>query len=751
MAKKNVIMFTIDDLRSTADWGHFASLVKTPNLDRLMEQGTTFERAINQVPLCNPSRSSVFTGQSPSHTGILDNTIPWYDRVDPSETLPAVLRDAGAYVAMYGKNFHEVSSDLEQTLFDDYFQTKVDWTPGQLIKSDMSHSAPFRSSYYGGPDNLRDARIADHAVSFLENQAPALSKPFFLAVGLSKPHLDWVVPKSFYDLYDEDEIRAALNQSLSDGTIIPGRGELTDVPGMNGPMYDSVNADLDLWVDYIHAYLASVTYADSKIGKVLNALEADPELRSDTSIILWSDNGYHLGDKNRWEKTTPWRAATEVPLVIVDPDKPGGQVAKQIVSLTDIYPTVLDMMDVSKPRDLDLAGSSLLPIVANRNLSWHDPDSGKGLALSMVYGAVSLRADVPGQGDFRYTLYPDGTQELYDITRDPDEHTNRLNYHTGAGLTARDNTILAAMKALFQERVADAHIHLSTGKASLSGSSVDDLFVSTKYEGTNSFAGGNGDDTYILYRNATVTEKAGGGFDSVTLLNPAMEAKFVIPTNVEMVQVARYAVGNASDNWIYATGRSGTLSGLAGNDHLRAGKGDGFVVDGGTGNDELLGRNGADTLRGGDGNDTVTAGEQSDLLEGGAGADILSGESGRDTLVGGLGSDRLTGGAERDVFRFLTSSDSSAKSSDVVTDFVGAGPVTGDVIDLSAIDANDRLQGNQAFVIGGQSAGHLRITEDQGNTVIIGNTDADTASEFRLVIADGSVHATDYNAADFIL
>ena len=203
----------------------------------------------------------------------------------------------------------------------------------------------------------------------------------------------------------------------------------------------TIGANFDLWADYIHAYLAAVSYADAKIGQVLDALEADPALAADTAIVLWSDNGYHLGDHDRWSKFTNWREATEVPLIVVDPDAAGGQVAEQVVSLVDLFPTVLDIMGIDTPARLDLSGESLLPIVEDTDTAWYDPDSGRGVALTTVLGAVSIRAVVPGHGDIRYTRYPDGKKEIYNLTADPDEHVNRLNYTTGKGLSAKDDAL----------------------------------------------------------------------------------------------------------------------------------------------------------------------------------------------------------------------------------------------------------------------------------------------------------------------
>lgn len=756
MPASNVLMFTIDDMRSVEDWGNFASMVRTPNIDGLMNAGTTFDRAIAQVPLCNPSRSSVFTGVQPSATGILDNDVHWYERSSPADTLPAVLRQAGAYVAMYGKNFHDdpISAANQRILFDDFFYPPNDETPSQILRDDVYHSGPFTSGRYGGPDNLRDARTTAAAVEFLTEQAGDLSQPFFLGVGISRPHLNWVVPTAYWNLYDQDEIRAALEQSLADGTILPAVDEYFDVPPMTRPaaVANTIAQDLDLWTDYIHAYLASVSYADAKIGQVLNALRADPALAADTSIVLWSDNGFHLGDETRWQKNTPWRTATEVPMIIVEPNGVGGRHASPVVNLVDLYPTVLDLMGVDKPAGLRLDGTSLVPLARYPNTTWFDPGAGKGMGLSFVEGIVSLRATVPGYGDIRYSVYPDGREELYDLSRDPNEHTNRLDMDTGEGLTVRDNRMHRTMMSLLDERMDAAGVYLSEHGARINGTARDEMFISSNANEGDVFAGRNGDDTYLLYGRATVIEQEGGGNDILYILNRQLERNYDLPANIEMVKVMSTFTGNARDNWIGGTDAGGTLRGLGGDDTLRAGTGNvGYILEGGAGNDKLDGGNGPDTLRGGIGNDVATGALGNDTLSGGPGNDILRGGGGRDVLWGEGGADFLAGNEGRDTFVYRSAFDSPAGGSDTIQGFEAAGAANGDLIDVSAIDANSTMPGNQSFAFGGTAAGHLRVVDQGTFSVVLANLDGDPGAELRIVIQDYGVKASAYTADDFIL
>ena len=598
MPARNLLMISVDDLRPVDNWGHFSDLVRTPNLDALSAAGTTFERAVSQVPLCNPSRSSLMSGQQPSTTGILDNDTPWYERIDPAATLPAQMRDAGAYVALFGKLFHEdpIPLDIQRVVADEFLFPATDGSAAQVIRDELRHTQPFHSGRYGGsPANLRDEQTVAAAIDFLENRAGDLADPFFLGVGITRPHLEWWVPSAYYALYDPAEIRAALELSLADGSIIPGNGEYFDVPPMSRPasVHNQIAANMDLWVDYIHAYMAAVTYADAKIGQVLNALRADPALAADTAIMLWSDNGFSLGDHDRWQKFTHWREAAQTPLIIVDPDAPSGQVAPQVVSLVDIFPTAFGLMGLQPQAGLGLQGRSLMPLVNNADQTWYDPETGRGVGLTVVYGEVSVRAFIPGIGDLRYTRYPDGTEELYDLTRDPGEHVNRVNFRNGNGLTARDDQIHATMSALMDDRLADARIFIGDGSGAVVGTGQDDMLVSANRAVSNVLRGGGGDDTYVVYRPSTIVEADNGGFDTVVLRNSGMEASYQLPDNIEAIQVQKFFTGNAADNWISASGNGGRLFGQGGDDRIFAGLG-AFTVDGGAGNDLVTGNNGRD-------------------------------------------------------------------------------------------------------------------------------------------------------------
>jgi Ca2+-binding RTX toxin-like protein len=321
---------------------------------------------------------------------------------------------------------------------------------------------------------------------------------------------------------------------------------------------------------------------------------------------------------------------------------------------------------------------------------------------------------VPGEGDMRYTRYPDGTEELYHLGNDPNEHVNRLDFDTGKGLTPADDRRHGIMSALMDEQLENAGMLFSDGSGTVVGSAARELLVAPAGPGQHRLSGGGGGDTYVLYRNATVTELAGGGFDSVVIENPALETTFVLPANVEMVQVLSSFTGNAFNNII-------------------------------------VGSDGSGTLNGGGGNDTIGAGDGNDTLDGGSGNDRLSGAVGRDVLIGGAGSDALFGGFARDIFRFRSASDSTPTASDTINGFEAAGAKLVDRIDLSAIDANVQISGNQAFAFGGTTIGRVRVEASGSSSVVLANTDGDSAAEVRIVIKDGGTLPGAYTADDIIL
>ncbi|MEM7698922.1 MAG: sulfatase-like hydrolase/transferase, partial [Verrucomicrobiota bacterium] len=252
-----------------------------------------------------------------------------------------------------------------------------------------------------------DSRTASYAVEFLEQEH---DQPFFLACGLFRPHLPWYVPQHYFDQYPIEKV--VLPEVKAD--------DIDDLPEAGKSFAEARRSDLeqiqkaDKWREAIQAYLASITYADAQLGRVLNALDASGAT-DNTVVVLWSDHGWHLGEKNHWHKTTLWEEATRVPFVISAPGFEPALCARA-VSLVDLFPTLNELCELEAIESHD--GKSLVPLMS-------DPDASldrMGVMIQFRPGNVALRTD-----RFRYIRYADGGEEFYDLERDPNEWNNLVD------------------------------------------------------------------------------------------------------------------------------------------------------------------------------------------------------------------------------------------------------------------------------------------------------------------------------------
>lgn len=418
-SRPNVLMVVFDDLN---DWigclGGYPGTVHTPNLDALARQGTLFANAHCAIPLCNGSRTSTLTGLSPLQTNVFYNTDHWRDMPGLANTLtlPQRFRLAGYRSVGAGKVFH----DNDPASWDSFWPNNVHGFPDEPIQPDNEH--PLK----GGPPQNRidttfdwgvvntpveqtpDYQVANHVIQLL--QTPS-SQPLFIGCGLGKPHLPWFLPKAYFDRYPLDSVQlpAVLDHDLDD---VPAAARAL----VNDYLHKDV-VRLGFWKKAVQAYLASITYADEQLGRVLQALKASP-LADNTVVVVWSDHGWHLGEKMQWRKLTLWNEATHIPLIMAGPGIAAGQRVDAAVSLLDIVPTLGDLCHLPLPQGLP--GRSLAPLLHN------SAAKGPWSATTVweVHNTVhaSLR-----DGQYRYTRYADGSEELYDHQRDPQEWQNIAN------------------------------------------------------------------------------------------------------------------------------------------------------------------------------------------------------------------------------------------------------------------------------------------------------------------------------------
>lgn len=414
--KPNILFIAIDDLSDAVSCMQSSIVVPTPNIDRLASESTLFINAHAQAPLCGPSRASIMTGLYPSSTGnylmVKDSLIKEGSKAaSQSIFMPDYFEQFGYKTMAVGKIYHQ--GDDAKT-FDEYGgsfnfagpipEERVNYNPiGMLGKSgktmtDWGYNVP------------HDSLMADYnsAKWTVEKLKETHNKPFFLATGFFRPHVPWHVPQKWYDMFPLEDIETPpyLKNDLDD---VPAMGKrVSEVPMM--PTADGLTERSE-WKEMLQAYYASVAFVDAQVGKLLDALE-NSQYAKNTIVILWSDHGYHLGEKNRVAKHALWERATKVPLIIRTIDDKGGKVSEAPVGLIDMYPTLIELCGL--PALEQLEGNSLVPLLKDPDAKWNHPE-----LIFYGEGNMTVRDD-----RFRLTRYEDNSMELYDMKNDPNEWYN---------------------------------------------------------------------------------------------------------------------------------------------------------------------------------------------------------------------------------------------------------------------------------------------------------------------------------------
>jgi arylsulfatase A-like enzyme len=416
----DVLFIAVDDLNAWLGClGH--PVAKTPHMDRLAASGTLFTRAYCASPLCKPSRTSVLTGLHPATHGVYSNQQRWRRALEHGVTLPECFMQHGYEAVGGGKLFHgsaghsalqRVPWCVASLFLEEGLGTWSEFYPRRHDPPPERRGVQGRGNLDWGPldvedEEMGDVKLARWAAAKL--QAPS-SAPLFLAVGFSFPHPAWFVPRRYFELYDAASLPLppVLQEDLED--VPPEARRLVEGNSVGDWLRDEAKQR-----SAIHAYLASVSFVDSCVGLLLEGLEASPRA-SRTIVVLWSDHGFHLGEKLHWRKSTLWEESTRVPLIVQAPrlGRPGAPCGRP-VSLVDVYPTLLDLCGLSPCGDLE--GVSLAPLLADPEMPWARP------ALTTYLP----RNDSVRSERWRYTRYADGSEELYDHELDPFEWTNRAS------------------------------------------------------------------------------------------------------------------------------------------------------------------------------------------------------------------------------------------------------------------------------------------------------------------------------------
>ena len=427
---KNVLLLIVDDLNTwlLEDPTRYAGKVVAPNIQRLAKEGVLFHNAYTASPVCSPSRTAFLSGVAPWKSGVSRNGV----KVGDSKVLRGVpslfktFQDQGYWIAKFGKVSHGYDTGVKYDASMNHKRTPP--PPGAPLNG-VARSAGGKlterdwGATHLDEDQMSDKRLADAAIEAIQRKH---DKPFFISCGLFHPHYPWYVPQKYLDMYPLDEIK--LPPVKTD--------DLGDVPAYGQRLvnlgWDEKVRENGLVREAIRGYLASVTFSDAHMGRVLKALDDSPH-RDNTIVILISDHGFHLGEKQQWTKATLWEEATDSVMMFRAPGvtKPN-QVCTRPVSLLDIYPTLVDLVGIEKPNHLD--GRTLLPLLQDVRTPRRHP------AITVYDGHMSVRTE-----SARFIRYWDGTTELYDRKNDPHEWVNQT-----------DNPSLADLKTVMAKHLPPA-------------------------------------------------------------------------------------------------------------------------------------------------------------------------------------------------------------------------------------------------------------------------------------------------------
>ncbi|MEY3175133.1 MAG: Choline-sulfatase [Planctomycetota bacterium] len=410
VAAPNVLMIAIDDQN---DWigclgGH--SQARTPHIDRLAERGTLFLNAHCQSPLCNPSRASLLTGRRPSSTGIY-GLLPGMRETDVlrnAVTLPQYFRQHGYSTRMAGKIFHGAQgrrpSDGEFDVIGP--GSEIGPRPPQpLVRSPSGHPLVDWGAFPHDDSQKGDWKLADWTIQQLRQSH---DKPFFICTGFFLPHVPCYVSPKWYELFPEANLQLP----------VVNPDDRSDTPRFSWYLHWKLPEprlkflqEQSQWKNLVRSYLASTAFVDAQIGRILDALDSSP-WADNTVVVLWSDHGWHLGEKLITGKNSLWERSTRVPLIFAGPGITRSARCAEPAELLDIYPTLAELCQLPTPEHQE--GHSLVPQLQDAGaarpwpaITTHNHDN----------HGVRTR-------DWRYIRYADGSEELYDMQNDPHEWTN---------------------------------------------------------------------------------------------------------------------------------------------------------------------------------------------------------------------------------------------------------------------------------------------------------------------------------------
>ena len=445
--KPHVLFIAIDDLNDYISPLDNHPGIQTPNFERLANRSITFANAHCAAPVCHASRVAIMTGVHPARSGTYRNMFGargprWRHEsklLENAVVLSQHFRDHGYYAAGGGKIFHTLQwtpddSQNDPEAWDEYRgdpnnPIAPDWPRPDLIsdkQAGLTKGRPLGGSsqlFGAAPLEQTDEQTGDHMVVdwAIEQMKQDREKPLFLAVGLFRPHIPWEVPRKWFDQYPLEEIK-----------LPPYReDDLSDAHNHGRTHWHKWVIENHQWKKLMQGYLASISYVDHQLGRILDALDRTPGMKNNTIIVLWSDHGFHIGEKANWEKFALWDQTSRVPLFIHAPGvSKDGEKTRQPATLTDVYPTLCELADLPIPSQCD--GLSLVSQLKN-------PGAKRDRLALCSFQFGNERDPSHGVADERYRFirYGNGFEELYDLQNDPQEYENLIDNPQFASVKTR--------------------------------------------------------------------------------------------------------------------------------------------------------------------------------------------------------------------------------------------------------------------------------------------------------------------------
>ncbi|MCB0646270.1 MAG: sulfatase [Saprospiraceae bacterium] len=414
--KPNVVMIVLDDMNDWTTLFDENNPIRVPNIKELASRGAFFTKAYASSPACNPSRASVMTGLRPHKTGVYGNSSDWRSATPGHPTIQQLFKDNGYYTAGSGKIFHHHNDWAfhDNAAFNEFLMMNINepYPPKKLNGLDDYGS---RNTDWGiWPPQIEqtaDFKTMEYAKAFL---AKDHESPFFLNLGIYKPHSPFFAPAPYFEEYPSSSLTMPILLEKDETDLPAGAKEmLLDSDWFWTGMQASLHKKPQAWRDYVRAYQACASFADDMVGRIMKALE-ESKYASNTIIILWSDHGFHLGEKNHFEKFALWEKTTHVPFIVIAPGITSpGMIIDTPIDLTAIYPGIAELCGITTP---EVDGKSFVQLLRNKS-------SDIGPALQTYgKGNHALRTE-----RWRYIRYNDGSEELYDHESDPNEWNNLAN------------------------------------------------------------------------------------------------------------------------------------------------------------------------------------------------------------------------------------------------------------------------------------------------------------------------------------